>query len=79
MNTERLCTERLSKIVYNKQVLVYGVLELTNDLRSVFVGHIYFKKLLKFLKFIEIFHCCMTGSGTRNKISFNHIDLYESL
>ena len=26
----------------NKQVLVYGVLESTNDLRSVFVGHIYY-------------------------------------
>ena len=29
----------------NKQVLVYGVLESTNDLRSVFVGHIHFKNL----------------------------------
>ena len=26
----------------NKQVLVYGVLESTNDFRSVFVGHIHF-------------------------------------
>ena len=26
----------------NKQVLVYGVLESANDLRSVFVGHIYY-------------------------------------
>ena len=29
----------------NKQVLVYGVLEPTNDLRSIYVGHIHFKKL----------------------------------
>ena len=38
----------LSKIMSNKQALVYGVLESTNDLRSVFVGHIHFKKLTKF-------------------------------
>ena len=43
----------------NKQVLVSVVLESTNDLRSIFVGHIHFKKLLKFRKFIKIFHCCM--------------------
>ena len=49
----------------NKQVLVDGVLETTNDLRSLFVGHIHFKKLMKFRKFIEIFHCCMTRH--RNK------------
>ena len=35
----------LSKIMNNKQVLVYGLLESTNDLRSIFVGHIHFKKL----------------------------------
>ena len=34
----------------NKQVLVYGVLESTNNLRSDFVGHIHFKKLIKFRK-----------------------------
>ena len=39
----------------NKQVLVYEVLESTNDLRSMFVVHINFKKLMKFWKFIEIF------------------------
>ena len=44
----------------NKQVVVYGVLESTSDLRGVFVGHIHFKKLMKFRKIIEIFHCCMT-------------------
>ena len=44
----------------NKQVLVYGMLEKTNDLRRIFVGHILFKKLMKFRKFIEIFHCCLT-------------------
>ena len=32
----------------NKQVLVHGLLEPTNDLGSIFVGHIHFKKLTKF-------------------------------
>ena len=49
----------LSKIMNNKQVLIYGVLESTIDLRSIFVGHINFKKL-EFRKLIEMFHCCMT-------------------
>ena len=31
----------------NKKVFVYGLLESTNDLRSIFVGHIDFKKLMK--------------------------------
>ena len=39
----------------NKQVLAYGVLESKNDLRSVFEGHMHFKKLMKFQTF-EIFH-----------------------
>ena len=39
----------------NKQVLVYGLLESTNDVRSIFVGHIHFKRLIKFRKFVEIF------------------------
>ena len=39
----------------NKQVLVYGLLESTNDIRSIFVGHIHFKRLIKFRKFVEIF------------------------
>ena len=38
----------LSKIMNNKHVLVYGVLEPANDLRSIFVGHIHFKMLTKF-------------------------------
>ena len=50
----------LSKIMNNKQALVYGMLESTNDLRSVFVGYIHFKKLMKLRKFIAIFHCCVT-------------------
>ena len=50
----------LSMIMNNKQALVYGVLESTIDLRSVSVGHIHFKKLMKFgKKIIEIFHCFM--------------------
>ena len=70
-NLEKFCS--LSKIMNNKQVIVDGVLESTNDLRSVFVGHNHFKKLMKFWKFIEIFHWRMTSSGKINKVSFNHI------
>ena len=33
----------------NKQVLVYEVWESTNDLRSVFLGHIHLKKLMKLI------------------------------
>ena len=67
MNTAnfRKTSLSVSKIMNNKQVLIYVVLESTNDLRSVFVGHIYFKKLMKFRKFIETFRCCMTR--LRNK------------
>ena len=36
----------------NKQVLTYGLLELTNDLRRIFEGQVHFKKLMKFRKFI---------------------------
>ena len=39
----------------NKQVIVDGVLESTNDLRSVFVEHIHFKKLMKFWKLLKYF------------------------
>ena len=42
------------KIMNNKKVLVNGLFESTNDLRSVFVGHIRFKKLMKFRNFIII-------------------------
>ena len=38
----------IEKIMNKKQVLVYGVLESTNDLRSVFVRHIHYKKPKKF-------------------------------
>ena len=41
----------------NKQVLVFILLESTNDLRSIFVGHIHFKKLT-------------TGSELAKKYSF---------
>ena len=54
----------------NKQVLVYGLLESTNDLRSIFVRHILFKKLLKFRKFLEIFHCCLTRLRNKKKSFF---------
>ena len=36
----------------NKQVHTYGLLELTNDLRRIFEGHVHFMKLMKFRKFI---------------------------
>ena len=42
------------KIMNNKKVLVNGLFESTNDLRSVFVGHIHFRKLMKFRNFIII-------------------------
>ena len=56
----------LSKIMSNKEVLILGLLEPGNDLRSIFVGQIHFKKLIiKFWEFTEIFHCCLTR--LRNK------------
>ena len=57
----------------SKEVLVYGVLESRNDLRSVFVGQIRFKKLMKFQNLLKYFTVAWPGSGTRNKVSFNHI------
>ena len=57
-NSEKL-RYLLSKTMSNKKVLTYRLLESANDLRSIFVRHIHFKKLvIKFQKFIEIFHCC---------------------
>ena len=50
----------MGKIMNNKQVLVYGLLESKNDLRNIFVEQIHFIKLMKFRKFIEIFHCFLT-------------------
>ena len=54
----------------NKQVLVYGVLESSNDLRKVFVGYVHFKKLMKFRQFIEIFHCWMTRPSYKKQDFF---------
>ena len=51
----------------NKQVFVYGVLELINDLKGIYVEHIYFKKLIKLRKFTEIFHCWMTKVRNRKE------------
>ena len=45
-----------TSLFVEEQVLAYGVLESTNDLRNLFVGNIHFKKLMKFRKFIKIFH-----------------------
>ena len=41
----------------NKKVFLYEVLESTDDLRSIFAGHIHVKKLMEFGKFIEVFYC----------------------
>ena len=60
----------LSKIMNNKQVPVYRLLGSTNDLRSIFVGHIYFKKLMIFRKFIEIFRCCITRLKNKKYVFF---------
>ena len=40
----------------NKQVLDYGLLESTKDFRSIFVGHIHFKKhqISKILKYLTV-------------------------
>ena len=54
----------------NKQVIVYGLLECTNDLKSIFLGHIHFKKLMKFQKVIEMFHCCLTRLRNKKLIIF---------
>ena len=63
----------------NKQILVYVALESKNDSRSIFVGRIHFKKLMKFRKFIEIFHCCMKEMGRRNfKKSFEFYNFRET-
>ena len=40
----------LSKIVKKKQVLVYGVLESTNDLRRVYVRYIHSKRTYEISK-----------------------------
>ena len=56
----------------SKQVIVYGLLESTNDLRSIFVGHIHFKKLMNFENLLKYFIVVCPGSGKRNKLSFIH-------
>ena len=57
----------------NKQALFYGVLESINHLRSVFVGHIHFRK---FQKIIEMFHCCMTRLRYTNLGAFIQCQQY---
>ena len=52
----------------NKQVLLYGLLESTNNLGSVFVGHIHFKKLMNFENLLKYFTVAWPGSETRNKV-----------
>ena len=59
----------------NKQVLAYGVLESTNDLRSVFVGHVHFKKLRNFENLLKYFTVAWPDTGIKNKIYFNYIYL----
>ena len=55
----------LNKVMNNEKLLTYELLESTNDLRGILVGHIHFKRLMKFREFIEIFHGCLTR--LRNK------------
>ena len=60
VNLEKLYCS-LSKIMNNKQVLIYGVLE--------FVRNIHFKKLIKLQNLLKYFTVARLGS----EVSFNHI------
>ena len=51
-NNTQIC---FSNILNNKQGLVYGVLESTNDLRSISAGHIHFKKLRNLENLLKYF------------------------
>ena len=53
----------LCKIKINEQVLVYGVLESTNDLGRAYAEQIHLKNLT----------VASPGSKTRNSVYFNHI------
>ena len=55
----------LGKIMKNRQVLVCGVLESTIDLRSIYVGRLHFKKLMKFKNLLKYSIVAWPGSGTR--------------
>ena len=57
----------------NKEVLVYGLLESTNDLRTIFLGTSILRNLLNFKNVMKYFTVAWPGSETRNKVSFNHI------
>ena len=59
----------------NKQVLVheYELLESTNHLRSIFMGHIHLKKLMNFENLLKYLTVAWPGYGTRKKVSFNNI------
>ena len=47
----KICS--LSRIRSNKQVLVYEVLESTNDFKSIFVGYIHLKKFIEILSLLH--------------------------
>ena len=61
----------LSKMINNNQLVVYGVLDSTNELRSIFVGQ--YMKLWNFENLLNYFTVAWPGSETRNKVSFDHI------
>ena len=67
----------LSKIMNNKQVLIYGVLESTIDLRSIFVGHINLKKLLNFENWSKCFTVAWPGSGSRIRMFLYSVSAQE--
>ena len=55
----------------NKQLVVYGVLDSTNELTRIFVGQS--MKLWNFENLLKYFTVAWPGSETRNKVSFDHI------
>ena len=57
----------------NKQVTVYGILESTNDLRKFLWDTSILRNLGNLGNLVKYFTVAGPGSGTRNKVSFNHI------
>ena len=57
----------------NERALVYGLLESTSDLRSIFVGTSILRKLWNSGNLSKYFTVSWPSSGTRNKFPFNHI------
>ena len=58
----------------NKQVLVYGLLESTNDSKAILWDTSIVRNLWNFENFAwKLITVAWPGSGTRNKGSLNHI------